>query len=293
MELRQLKHLIAVAEAGSLTVASKRVGLTQQALSKSLARLESSIGGKLFDRETRGMALTRLGETVAKHARDVIASTGRLQTAAAAELGLERGVLVVGLSPISSTTWVGHHVTKFAWRHPGLRVDVEGGIDQHFVEELHLGKIDLAIAAQTERHDDSILVQQIGSEPWGIAGRSGHPFLSVAESLADLHEAQWIIGRNTDLLHDTILESFEEAGLNAPQGRVMTTSVLFALTALSGSDFLAILPRSICVAIPQVQWRELSDHPWKMPLYLLRRRRAHLGFSAKKLVSELTAANRG
>jgi DNA-binding transcriptional LysR family regulator len=287
MELRHLEHVLAVTDAGSLSQAALRVGLTQQALSKSLARLEESLGGKLFDRETRGMALTRLGETVVEHARDVVASAGRLRTAAAAEQSLDRGKLVIGLGPIAATTRVGRKVADYAGRHPDLRIDVEAGIDRQFVEQLNHGEIDLAIAAQTENIGDSVLVEQVAREPWGVAGRVNHELLGGARRLADLENAHWLVGRNTALLDEAVGESFARSGASAPLPGVMTTSVLFAQAVLSGTDYLAILPRSICELVPNIEWRQFDDCEWSTPVYLLRRRRAHLGAGARRLVAEL------
>jgi len=289
MELRQLEHVLAVVEAGSLTGAASRVGLTQQALSKSLSRLEESIGGKLFDRETRGMSLTRLGETVVEHARDVVASAGRLRSAATAELGFERGKMVIGLSPVAATTEIGRRVVRFAGAHPNLRIDVEAGIDREFVAGLHRGQIDMALSTQTVDHQESVLVEQLGSEPWGIVGRVGHPQLAKATSLAHLNGAQWILGRNTDLLDEVIADAFVACGATRPQPGLMTTSVLFALTALTRSDNLAILPRSLCDNIPSLVWKDLSDGTWLSPIYLMRRKRAHNGLGARKLVEALRA----
>lgn len=287
MELRQLEHVLAVVETGSLTGAASRIGLTQQALSKSLSRLEDSIGGKLFDRETRGMALTRLGETVAEHARDVVASAGRLKSAATAELGFERGKMVIGLSPIAATTQIGRRVVRFTKTHPNIRIDVEAGTDRDFVAALHRGQIDLALSTQTVDHQDRVLVQQLDTEPWGIAGRAGHKLLSKAKSLADLKDAQWVLGRNTDHLDEAIADAFAVSGSLRPQPGVMTTSVLFALTALTHSDSLAILPRSLCDNIPTLMWKDLSDGAWSSPIYLMRRKRAHLGLGARKLIEAL------
>lgn len=287
MELRQLEHLLAVVEAGSLTAAAARIGLTQQALSRSLSRLEGSIGGKLFDRETRGMALTRLGSTVAEYARDVVASAGRLTSAASAELGLERGKLVIGLSPIASTTSIGRKVSKFAEANGGLRIDIEAGIDRDFVAALYRGEIDLAISSQMEGRHDSVLVEQIAEEPWGIAGRKQHPTLRAARSLADLNSAQWMLGRNTALLDESIEASFEAAGANRPLPGIMTTSVLFALATLAHSNFLAILPRSLCETVPSLLWREFDDGAWTSPIFLMRRKRAHVSLAVKRLLSEL------
>jgi DNA-binding transcriptional LysR family regulator len=287
MELRQLDHVLAVVEAGSLTAAAMRVGLTQQALSKSLSRLEETLGGKLFERETRGMALTRLGETVVEHAKEVTASAGRLKAAATAELGLERGKLVVGLSPIAATSQIGRQVARFAQTHENLRIDVEAGIDKEFVASLHRGQIDLALSSQIGGDQDSLLVEQLGTEPWGVAGRSDHPLLETATSLADLEGAHWVLGRNTDLLNDTIEEAFIAAGLTAPQPGIMTTSVLFALTALRQSDKLAILPYSLCDAFSSLIWKDLSAGNWSSPIYLMRRKRAHISFGASQLLEAL------
>jgi DNA-binding transcriptional LysR family regulator len=287
MELRQLEHLLAVVETGSLTAAAARVGLTQQALSKSLSRLEDSVGGKLFDRETRGMAITRLGSTVAEYARDVVASAGRLTSAVSAELGLERGKLVIGLSPIASTTTVGRKVAAFAEAHAGLRVDVEAGIDRDLVAALYRGQIDLAICAQMDGHNDSVLVEQLTEEPWGIAGRRQHPGLKSARSLRELDDAKWILGRNTGLLDESIELSFAAAGARQPLPGIMTTSVLFALATLAHSNFLAILPRSLCDNVPSLLWRDFSDGAWITPVFLMRRKRAHVSLTVKKLLSEL------
>lgn len=291
MEIRQLKYLLAVADAGSLTQASRRVGLTQQALSRSLAGLEASLGGKLFEREARGVVLTRLGETVARHARDVMAGVGQLRAAAEAELGMEPGRVAVGLGPIASSTWIGHEVVRFAARHPGLGIDIAGGTDRSFTEDLHAGRLDLAVAAQTEHYDDAILVQEIGSEMWGVVGRAGHPLLSGAEGLRDVRGARWLVGRHTDLLYGAIQDDFDAAGLPAPQSDIVTGSVLFALTAVSQSDYLAILPRSICQLIPGLEWRALGGKSWSMPLYLLRHRRGELNARAKELIAELARAS--
>lgn len=287
MELRQLEHLLAVVETGSITAATAHTGLTQQALSKSLSRLEDSVGGKLFERETRGMSLTRLGETVTEHARDVVASAGRLTTAAAAELGLERGKLVIGLSPIAATTRPGRRVAAFAEKHPGLRIDIEAGVGRNFVAALHRGEIDLAITSTMDGSQDSVLIEPIDEEPWGVAGRKRHSRLKSAQTLADLVRCQWMLGRNTNLLDEAIGASFAAAGCQHPRPGVMTTSVLFALATLVQSNYLSILPRSLCDTMPSLLWRDLGDGAWSTPIYLMRRKRAHVSLGVRNLLTEL------
>ena len=76
-------------------------------------------------------------------------------------------------------------------------------------------------------------------------------------------------------------------GATAPLPGVMTTSVLFAKAVLPGTDYLAILPRCICELGPNIEWRQSDDCAWSTPIYLLRRRRGHLGIGARRLIAEL------
>ena len=287
MDIKQLEYVLAIANAGTIGRAAKQVGLTQQALSKSLSRLETHYGGILFERTSHGMSLTRLGKVVCEHARDVIASFGRLQTAVDSELDLERGRLIIGLSPIAATSRAGQILTDFASQNPELRIDIEAGIDTDFNQALNLGQIDLAIATNSEQGSADHLSEIIGVEKWGVVGRKYHPVLSKSVSLTDLHAVSWIIGRNTDMLREAILQSFLNANCIPPTPGIMTTSVLYALSALETSEKLAILPQSLCEGNPNILWKDLSQGEWETPIYLMQRRQAHMSSPAKRLIKLL------
>lgn len=287
MDIKQLEYVLAIANAGTIGRAAKQVGLTQQALSKSLSRFEANHGGMLFERTPQGMTLTRLGKVVCEHARDVIATHGRMQAAIASELDLERGRLVIGLSPIAATSRAGQVLTAFAAQNPNLRIDIEAGIDVGFSRALNLGLIDLAIATNSEQSSQEHLREIIGHEVWGVVGRKHHPVLSNAQSIVELENVSWIIGRNTDMLRESIDSFFRNASRTPPRPGIMTTSVLYALSALENSEKLAILPRSLCVRNPNLLWKDLSKGKWETPIYLMRRRQAHLSPLARRLIELL------
>ena len=80
MELRQLKRFLAVYDQGSLVLAAKSLGLTQQALSASLANLEEELGVRLFSRSPGGVTRpTDYGETLVRHARAQLAAPDACQ----------------------------------------------------------------------------------------------------------------------------------------------------------------------------------------------------------------------
>ena len=68
MELRQLRYLIGVSEAGGVLAASRSLHVAQPALSQSIAALEEELGVRLFLRTHRGMTLTPEGRTLVEHA---------------------------------------------------------------------------------------------------------------------------------------------------------------------------------------------------------------------------------
>src|SRR5712675_3326947 len=73
MELRHLRYFVAVAEAGSLTVAAARkLHTSQPSLSRQIRDLEDEVGAQLLTRRARGIELTAAGRALLEHARSVL-----------------------------------------------------------------------------------------------------------------------------------------------------------------------------------------------------------------------------
>lgn len=89
MELYQLKSFMTIAHEKNLTRAAATLHLSQSALSTQIKLLEEELGVLLFNRTSRGMALTEQGRILTNHAQDVLDSAGQLQQKAAA---LSRGI---------------------------------------------------------------------------------------------------------------------------------------------------------------------------------------------------------
>ncbi|MFJ3906462.1 LysR family transcriptional regulator [Streptomyces sp. NPDC090025] len=106
LELRHLKTIRAIADAGSLTRAATALGLAQPALSAQLKRIERALGGALFERGRDGVRVTALGDLVLDRARVVLPAVCELQEeavrfaregAAGYRLGGTHGPLLGGL----------------------------------------------------------------------------------------------------------------------------------------------------------------------------------------------------
>lgn len=81
MDLEQLRQLVAVDEAGTMSGAAQRAHITQPSLSRSMQRLEAELGCELFDRTRNSARLNEAGHAAVEHARGVLAAEQRMRDA--------------------------------------------------------------------------------------------------------------------------------------------------------------------------------------------------------------------
>ena len=99
MELRRLRHFLAVAEHGNFGRAAAAAHITQPALSRSIQALETEVGAVLFDRRTERVELTDMGRLVLRHATRARRRRTDLDREISLAKGLELGELRVGVGP--------------------------------------------------------------------------------------------------------------------------------------------------------------------------------------------------
>jgi LysR family nitrogen assimilation transcriptional regulator len=145
MDLKQLRYFVAIAEAGSLSRASERLGIAQPALSLKLAALESELATKLFDRGNRGVVLTANGALFLKHAATILQNINEAIAGVKTQDMTIVGKVRIGLpgtpSEIISTALVRQALIKY----PNIFITlVEDGV-KRLRRMLLDGRIDLAI----------------------------------------------------------------------------------------------------------------------------------------------------
>lgn len=292
MELRDLEYFLAVVDTGSLTLAARRQGLSQQALSKSLARLEAELGVMLLERTPKGVRVTRMGEALLSRARSILGEMGQFRRDLDVALGRSNTQLALGVSPAAAAGIGRQAIPKLQRLFPRLHLRVEAGVEPTFVRMLLAGEIDLAVTTSSAVPDPQIAATILGHERWIIAGRRDHPVLSQARTLADLAGADWIYGAMPDGLDGRIDQYFQQQGADPIQPRITSSSILFGLSILTSSDVLAILPRSMVVDAAGLMGCDLADGAWTTPLIVMRRRRAAPSAFETALIEILTAEAR-
>jgi DNA-binding transcriptional LysR family regulator len=193
-ELRHLRVIRAIADAGSVTRAATVLGTTQPALSAQLRRIEEHLGGTLFERSRHGVVTTGYGAQVLLHARAVLAEMGdlrRLRPSIVADnpvrIGGVSGPILVGWAERLETLLGGVAITLHPAYSPKLLMDLVG-----------LGKLDAAVVVDYPgfevRAGAAVRTAAVADEPIRVALWSDHPHVAAAEvRLADLADDPWVL----------------------------------------------------------------------------------------------------
>jgi DNA-binding transcriptional LysR family regulator len=139
----------AVAEAGAVSVAARRLGASASAVSQQIANLEAALGAPLFDRAARPMALTGAGRLFLRRAQRILdeAARARAELTARDLTGLE--TLRIGAIEDFDATVSPELLANLADNLPRCHFHLETGASHHLVERLEARSLDVAIAAQT------------------------------------------------------------------------------------------------------------------------------------------------
>jgi LysR family transcriptional regulator for metE and metH len=150
LEIRHLKLLVAVAESGTVTEASKRLHLTQSALSHQLRDAEERLGAPLFLRLGKKMVLTSAGETLLISTQRVLEDLVNAEKAVADTTGEIRGVIRLSTECYTCYHWLPPVMTEFHKKFPGVEIRVNAEVTAEAVCAVMEGKLDVAISFCTE-----------------------------------------------------------------------------------------------------------------------------------------------
>ena len=121
--LNHLQSFVLSAEAGSFSAAARRLGLTPAAVSKNVARLETSLGLRLFQRSTRKLTLTEGGERFLQQIGGALATLREAIADVAEEGGQPAGILKISLAPSFGRSYVVPLLAELIRRYPGVIPD--------------------------------------------------------------------------------------------------------------------------------------------------------------------------
>ena len=198
-DLKQLRVLRAVSEAGSFSAAADALDYTQPAVSKIVAGLELEIGATLVDRGTRPLRLTDAGEALAARAAAALEQidAARLEVEAIGQLG--GGSLSVATFSSAGAALVVTALREFRRSHPAVDVSIaEKGMPSAAVRSLRECDHDLVITFYYPDADEGVFdgleVHPLLDDPMDLVVPTGHRLAKRADvGFDDLADEDWLL----------------------------------------------------------------------------------------------------
>lgn len=146
MNLKTMRYFCEVVEAGSAANAAERLFVAPTAISMQLAQLESQLGGELFDRSRRPMALTDLGKFFYPRAKELLQQMSRLDSEARGIASGSGGWLSIGFTRSATFSLLPRAIRRFRAAYPEVQLDLVEALSEYQPAQLRQNRIDVGLS---------------------------------------------------------------------------------------------------------------------------------------------------
>jgi DNA-binding transcriptional LysR family regulator len=175
-ELRQLRHVLALAEHGSFARAAVALRMSQPALSRSVQSFERHVGASLFIRSGSGVVPTDFGRLLIQQARQVTELADDLGQQVQARRTLEAGHLTIGGGPYPVESTLITALARFISEHPRINVRLQVRDWDELLRRLRARELDFFVAEfSTMLQEHDVDIEPMSVHPLYFIARNGHP----------------------------------------------------------------------------------------------------------------------
>ncbi len=187
VKFRHLQCFLAVAQFGGVQRAAESLSITQPAVSKTIAELESILGVKLFERSRQGAQPTRDAQLFLPHANACVLALRQGVSLLAREVGGAAATLEIGMLPTVAAALAPPLMKALAAQWPRLVVRIATDANAALLARLKAGAIECAIGRLSEpERMVGLTFEQLYSEPLVAVVRAGHPLAGDPAAAARL-----------------------------------------------------------------------------------------------------------
>ena len=145
MDLKQLQYFLTIVEEGSITAAAARLHVTQPPLSQQLKKLEKEFNVVLFERDSRNLQLTAVGQMFADRARQLLALSNVIQKEIVDFSSGYKGNLYIGITPTAVPLVLSPKIAEFHQNYPMINFEFFEGNSAYIHDLVQKGIIDIGI----------------------------------------------------------------------------------------------------------------------------------------------------
>ena len=242
MQMQHILSLVALSEAGSLRSAAASLGRSQPGLTKNLRQIEDELGVRLFQRTSRGVIPTKIGQLVLARTRTIATDIRRLQEEVEQTKGGQHGTVSVCVSPFAATQIIPAALLVFRQRFPEVDVQISSGLFPVAIVALREGQTDIVIGPRPPADQcRSLIVEPLVTTDIVIVTSKSSPH-AKARSIGDLSDADWMMIGSPGGPGDIFEPVFRENGFRSPIARTSSESYLAAFEIVRSLGVVCTFP---------------------------------------------------
>ncbi|WP_026437255.1 LysR substrate-binding domain-containing protein [Acidovorax sp. JHL-9] len=247
LKLRHLQMLVALDQFRHLGRAAEFLSVTQPAVSKTLAEIESMFGLPLFERSTRGTEPTPAGASVVRFARSVLAGYERTRDEIAAEASGAAGRTSVGAMVVATPVLLAQAVARLKARSGHTTVLIEEGDLTRLLPKLRLGELDLFVGRLEPGYASPDLeTEALYQDPMVAVVHPGHPLAGRRKvQWADIATQPCVLPPPWASLRVKLEQQFFAHSLHPPADIVESASFLSQISFLRQRGAVAFMARTV------------------------------------------------
>lgn len=244
MDLRQLRHFMALAESRHFYRAAESIGLTQSALTQSISKLEKELGLQLFIRSKTGSVLTEHGHRLYDHARVITGQFEAAKTelkARARQAGTE---IRIGVVQSLGDRILIKTMSSFTSAYPGYNVKIVKEWSVDLIVLLTEGEIDFAFLSDhfLPRDTPEIVLEPLFRDHVQVVVSDKHDLYRNSRlTLEDLSKQQWVAVSVSPDWPEYLARVFSSADVSPPRHVVRTNSMTLATSLIIGGQAVGLV----------------------------------------------------
>ncbi|SMF18858.1 LysR family transcriptional regulator, pca operon transcriptional activator [Xaviernesmea oryzae] len=250
VKFRHLHTFVEVARQKSVVKAAEILNVSQPAVTKTIRELEEALGVSVFEREGRGIRITRYGEVFLRHAGAALTALRQGMDSVSQELFDAAPPVRIGALPTISTRVMPRAMTLFLAEKTGSRVKIVTGDNAVLMEQLRVGDLDLVVGrlASPEKMT-GLSFEHLYSEQVVFSVRNGHSLLkgkrSVFEGLGDYPV---LMPTRGSIIRPSVEQFLIANGVASLPIQVETVSDAFGRAFVRSSDAIWIISAGVVAA---------------------------------------------
>lgn len=213
MTLNQLKYLVTINECGNITLASKKLNLSQPSLTMQIKKLEDELGIKIFNRKNKPFVITELGQKIISQAKKVLLEEKKINDIINQDKEIFTGKLKIGITPSLVLSISDIIISSFEKKFKNVELVISEIKSEDITNAIEESDIDVGITPYFLK-TNNVIEQPLFYEPFVVYLPENHRLKNIKKLNIDNFEFENLLFTSESSISKQVSQLFKGLNLN-------------------------------------------------------------------------------